>query len=158
MKVTNYRDARSRVGFADGPRINRHRRDSGSIALEFAILLPFLIMILIGVVDLDLILYDKAAMINSAREGARAGTVVRAVPLTTAQIAALVTTDVQAALVTGGTASVPQVTVTQPDGTISGDPLYVTISYTYNGLILGSVLSTLTGPIVLNETVAMNYE
>jgi Flp pilus assembly protein TadG len=158
MKATHYRDARSRSGFVNGPRISRHRRDSGSVALEFAILLPFLIMILIGVVDLDLILYDKAAMVNSARAGARAGTVVRAVPLTTAQVKAIVIADVQAALVTGGVASLPLVTVTQPTGTGSGNPLQVKISYTYKGLILGSVLSTLTGPIVLNETVAMNYE
>jgi Flp pilus assembly protein TadG len=134
------------------------RSDAGSVALEFVILLPFLIMVLVGIIDGSLILYDKAAITNAARAGARAGTVLKVPPLSTSQIAAISTASVQGSLVTGGNATSPTVTVTQPNGTISGSPLQVAVSYTYQGVLLGSALSALTGPIVLNATAVMNYE
>ncbi|MFL9966075.1 pilus assembly protein [Paraburkholderia sediminicola] len=134
------------------------RSDSGSVALEFVILLPFLIMVVLGIFDGSLMLYDKAAITNAARAGARAGTVLQVRPLSTAQIAAITTASAQGSLVTNGNASPPTVTVTQPNGTNSGSPLQVTVSYTYDGLVLGSTLSVITGPIVLNATAVMNYE
>jgi Flp pilus assembly protein TadG len=134
------------------------RSDAGSVSLEFVIMLPFLIMILVGIIDGSLMLYDKAAIANAARAGARAGTVLKVPPLTTGQIAAITTASAQGSLVTGGNASLPTVTVTQANGTSSGSPLQVTVSYTYQGLMLGSALSALTGPIVLNATAVMNYE
>jgi Flp pilus assembly protein TadG len=134
------------------------RSDAGSVSLEFIILLPFLIMVLVGIVDGSLILYDKAALTNAARAGARAGTVLKVPPLTTSQIASITTTSAQGSLVSGGTASSPTVTVTQSNGTATGSSLQVTVSYAYRGLLLGSTLSALTGPIVLNATAVMNYE
>jgi Flp pilus assembly protein TadG len=134
------------------------RSDAGSVSLEFIILLPFLIMVLVGIVDGSLILYDKAALTNAARAGARAGTVLKVPPLTTSQIASITTTSAQGSLVSGGTASSPTVTVTQSNGTATGSSLQVAVSYAYRGLLLGSTLSTLTGPIVLNATAVMNYE
>lgn len=134
------------------------RFDAGSVTLEFIVLLPFLIMVLIGIIDGSLILYDKAALTNAARAGARAGTVLKVPPLTTSQIASITSATAQGSLVTGGTPSLPTVTVTQPNGTISGSPLQVALSYTYQGLLLGSAFSALTGPIVLNATAVMNYE
>ena len=134
------------------------RSDSGSVALEFVILLPFLIMVLVGIIDGSLILYDKAAITNAARAGARAGTVLKVPPLSTSQIIAITTASAQGSLVTGGNATSPTVTVTQPNGTISGSPLQVAVSYTYQGLLLGSAFSALTDPIVLKATAVMNYE
>ncbi|MFP3563332.1 TadE/TadG family type IV pilus assembly protein [Paraburkholderia sp. SIMBA_030] len=134
------------------------RADAGSVSLEFAILLPFVIMVLVGIIDGNLMLYDKVAITNAARAGARAGTVLQVPPLTTSQIAAITTTNAQSNLVTNGNAALPVVTVTQPGGPISGSPLQVKVSYAYQGLMLGSAMSSLTGPIVLNATAVMNYE
>jgi Flp pilus assembly protein TadG len=128
------------------------------VTLEFIVLLPFLIMVLVGIIDGSLILYDKAALTNAARAGARAGTVLKVPPLTTSQIASIAIASAQGSLVTGGTPPSPTVTVTQPNGTISGSPLQVALSYTYHGLLLGSAFSALTGPIVLSATAVMNYE
>jgi Flp pilus assembly protein TadG len=142
-----------------GQRTDRLRRsDAGSVSLEFAILLPFLIMVLVGIIDGNLMLYDKVAITNAARAGARAGTVLKVSPLTTSQIAAITAASARSNLVTNGNPASPIVTVTQPSGTISGSPLQVAVSYTYQGLILGSAMSFLTGPIVLNATAVMNYE
>lgn len=129
------------------------------MSLEFAVLLPFVIMVLVGIIDGNLMLYDKVAITNAARAGARAGTVLKVQPLSTSQIAKITTTNAQSNLVTNGNTALPVVTVTQqPSGTISGSPLQVSVSYTYQGLMLGSAMSSLTGPIVLNATAVMNYE
>lgn len=140
-------------------RIRRLRRASGgSAAIEFAILLPFLIMVLVGIIDINLIFYDDAIITNAARAGARAGAVLQVPPLTTTQIAAITTSYAQNSLVTGGSATSPTVTVTQSNGSTSGSTLQVAVSYTYQGLLLGSAFSALAGPIVLNATAVMVYE
>jgi Flp pilus assembly protein TadG len=126
--------------------------------LEFVILLPFLLMVLFGIVDVSLMMYDKAALVTAARLAARAGSVIHVPALTTTQIAAVATANANGSLISGGASSMPSVTVTQANGTTSGSALTVQISYTYNGLVLGSTLSALTGPLVLNATAVMNYE
>jgi Flp pilus assembly protein TadG len=141
-------------------RWNRARpvAERGSSTLEFVILLPFLMMVMVGIIDSSLVMYDKAALVAAARAAARAGTVVSVPALTTAQIAAVASANATASLVNGGASSTPSVTVTHASGTSTGNPLTVQISYTYRGLLLGSALSALTGPVVLNVTAVMNYE
>lgn len=113
-------------------RINRlPHASAGAAAIEFAILLPFLIMVLVGIIDVNLIFYDDAIITNAARAGARAGTVLQVPPLTTSQIAAITTSYAQNSLVTGGSATSPTVTVTQSNGTTPGSTLQVAVSYTY---------------------------
>lgn len=132
--------------------------EAGSSTLEFVILLPFVIMVLVGILDSSLMMYDKAALVAAARAAARAGTVVSVPTLTTAQISAVATSNANASLVSGGGSSSPTVTVTQPSIITSGNPLTVQLSYTYRGLLLGSALSAFTGPVVLNASATMNYE
>ncbi|MGV2291782.1 TadE/TadG family type IV pilus assembly protein [Trinickia sp. YCB016] len=134
------------------------KRDDGVVALEFALVLPFLMMVLFGIVDVSLLLCDKAVITNASREAARAGVVVRVPPLTAAQITTVALNYAQNSLITGGTATTPTVTVNQSSGTSSGNPLTVTVSYTYEGLFVGSALSVLTGPVTLSATTVMNYE
>ncbi|QCP52711.1 pilus assembly protein [Trinickia violacea] len=134
------------------------KRDEGVVALEFALVFPFLMMVLFGIVDVSLLLCDKAVITNASREAARAGVVVRVPPLTAAQITTVALNYAQNSLITGGTATTPTVTVNQSSGTSSGNPLTVTVSYTYEGLVVGSALSVLTGPVTLSATTVMNYE
>jgi hypothetical protein len=49
----------------------------GASAVEFAIVLPVLIILLFGIIEFSLILYDKAMITNACREGARTGIVYR---------------------------------------------------------------------------------
>ena len=134
------------------------KRDDGVVALEFALVFPFLMMVLFGIVDVSLLLCDKAVITNASREAARAGVVVRVPPLTAAQITTVALNYAQNSLITGGTETTPTVTVNQSSGTSSGNPLTVTVSYTYEGLFVGSALSVLTGPVTLSATTVMNYE
>jgi Flp pilus assembly protein TadG len=113
--------------------------------------------VLFGIIDASLLLCDKAVITNASREAARAGVVVRVPQLTAAQISNVALNYMQNSLVTGGTATTPTVTVTSP-GTSPGSPLTVTISYQYQGLVLGSAFSSLTGPVTVTAITVMNYE
>ena len=47
------------------------RSESGASAVEFALLLPVLMMILFGIIEFGLALYRQAILTNASREGAR---------------------------------------------------------------------------------------
>lgn len=132
--------------------------ERGVVALEFVLVFPFLMTLLFGIVDASLLLCDKAVITNAAREAARAGVVVRVPQLGTDAIKNVALSYAQDNLVTGGTATAPVVTVDQSAGTAPGDPLKVTVDYTYQGLVLGSAFSSLTGPVTVSATAVMNYE
>jgi Flp pilus assembly protein TadG len=139
----------------------RIRSERGIAALEFVLVLPFLLMVLFGIIDTSLLLCDKAVMTNAAGEAARAGVVLRAQPFTQVQIQNVALSYMQNTLVTGGTATTPTVGV-KPTGGCgsagSGNPLQVTVSYTYKGLVLGSAMSSLTGPVTVTAIAVKNCE
>src|SRR5690606_28464820 len=58
------------------------RRMAGVAAVEFALVVPLLLVVLFGIIDFGFMLYDKAMLTNAAREGARAGIVLRETRLT----------------------------------------------------------------------------
>ncbi len=53
-----------------------YRDQNGVAALEFAIVLPVLAVILFGILDFALLFYNKQVLTNASREGARAAIVV----------------------------------------------------------------------------------
>jgi Flp pilus assembly protein TadG len=132
--------------------------ERGVVALEFVLVFPFLMTVLFGIVDTSLLLCDKAVITNASREAARAGVVVRVPQMAASDVASVALAYAQNNLVTGGTATTPTVNVDQSAGTSPGSPLTVTVTYTYEGLVLGSAFSSLTGPVTVNATTVMNYE
>jgi len=65
-----------RVGYRSAPtRVragNRTNRDSGQATVEFALLLPVLVLALLAVIQVALVIRDEVAVIHAAREAARA--------------------------------------------------------------------------------------
>lgn len=49
------------------------RNQKGAAAIEFAIVLPLLVILVFGVIEVGLLLYNKQVITNASREGARAG-------------------------------------------------------------------------------------
>ena len=49
--------------------------ERGASAVEFAIILPLLVLILWGIIEFSILLYDKAMLTNLSREAARAAIV-----------------------------------------------------------------------------------
>lgn len=61
------------------------RRNDGAAAVEFGLVLPLLMLILLGVLDYGYVYFVRLSMTNAAREGARVGVTRQA---STAQTAA----------------------------------------------------------------------
>ena len=133
-----------------------HQR--GAAVVEFALILPILLILLVGTIDASLALYDKAVITNASREGARAGIVARSPSLTDAQIQQIVQNYLQGALVSlGSTSALPAVQIQK--GIWNGDPtLQVTVRYTFQGVGLGSLFDSLGKPWVLQSSTLMVYE
>ena len=143
----------------------KRRNQKGVAAVEFAIVLPLLLLILFGIIEFSLIMYDKVVITNASREGARAGVVM---PLNTTlmagapssiqtQIGTVVDNYCSNYLISFGSAT-PSVSVPSGAGGAFGTPLTVTVTYKFTGLLLGKMLSPLTGPLTLTATTVMNND
>ena len=149
---------RPRPRQAGRPRQLRRRVQSGVAAVEFALILPLLLALLFGMVEVSLLLYDQAVITNASREGARAGIVLKTPKLSTAEIEQVALNYSLNALVSLGAAAPPVVTVTQAADPAFAMPLTVTVSYTYAGFGVIGLWTTLTAPIQLTATSVMNHE
>ncbi|MCM6761608.1 pilus assembly protein [Rathayibacter sp. ZW T2_19] len=49
----------------------RFREEKGAVALEFALVLPILMVILVGIIEFSLLFTAQTTLTNAAREGAR---------------------------------------------------------------------------------------
>jgi Flp pilus assembly protein TadG len=58
-------------------KIRRIKSESGASLVEFAIVLPLLLLFLFGIIEFGFLLFNKAMLTNAAREGARAGIVFK---------------------------------------------------------------------------------
>ena len=127
----------------------------GTATVEFGLLLPVLLLIVSGILEFGLALYDKAVITNASREGARAGIVLRVPAVTPTEITTRVTNYTGTALLSLGAPS--PVTVDFP---VQANPahLAVRVSYTFRGLALGNLLSAINAPLVLTSTTVMVRE
>lgn len=155
------------------------RGNRGATMVEFALVLPLLIVILIAVIDFGFMVYDKAMVTNAAREAARAGIVLRNPRMTKAEVEAVASNFCQNKLISLGgntactvTAEVPNEIKSQavvPPGAPASEQsktrLSVTVEYAYHGPIetVVGVLGVLGVPAALNfgtmrSTAVMKYE
>jgi Flp pilus assembly protein TadG len=58
------------------------KNQKGTSIVEFAIILPLLIILIFGMVEFSILYYNRAIIVNASREGARAAIVFRADPVT----------------------------------------------------------------------------
>ncbi len=132
--------------------------ERGTSSVELALILPVFLLLVFGLVELSVALYDQAVLVNASREGARAGIVLRNPKLTTAEIQQVVINYTDGSLITFGSPVTPVVTVTQSSPATFPNPLLVKVDYTYTGLGLGSMMSAVTQPLVLSATASMINE
>jgi Flp pilus assembly protein TadG len=122
----------------------------GATAIEFAIILPLLIVLLFGTIELGLYLYNKQVITNACREGARAGIVVRLPRLTNDEIESVVEKYCKDHLVTFGVGE-PHVILKEVNNdpytfdsdtnrcTTFGCDLEVRVDYLYDFLVLSNL-------------------
>src|SRR5262245_58744247 len=70
----------------------RYTKEAGSVVVEFALVLPILLLIMFGGVEFGLAMYNKEVITNASREGARAGIVIGTPRPTVTQITNVVKT------------------------------------------------------------------
>lgn len=115
--------------------------------VEFAIILPVLILFLFGIVEFGLLLYNQQVITNASREGARFGIVYRNPRHSATVIMNKVEEYCKEYLVTFGADNNPDITINT-----TGISLNATVSFEYEFLI------TPMDPIRLTAQSIMEYE
>lgn len=95
----------------------RHRDGRGAVALEFALTLPMLVMLLLGVTTMGMAYSDHLAVTNAVREGARLGAALSFDPASASAWADSVQTRVVQTYFNPGSFNTPQVCVLLTDST-----------------------------------------
>jgi hypothetical protein len=128
----------------------------GATAVEFAVILPLLLLLIFAVIEFSLFIFNRQVLTNACREGARAGIVVRIPRLSDGEIETIVRNYCENYLVTFGTSAPPNIPLpllrTDPDGNPLGvdedgnpvlghfgDILTVIITYQYDWLFLSTL-------------------
>lgn len=151
------------------------KNQKGAAALEFAIVLPLLVVLVAGIIEFSLLLYDKQVITNASREGARLG-IVQAVPrVPRKEIWQVALHYCGNYLVTFGAKTTPEIIPgcedTNGDGTIDedtecngqictkfGDDLTVTVTYDYRFLVIPNFIPGFNKPLRLTAQTVMKCE
>lgn len=150
----------------------RIKTQRGAQAVEFALTLPFFILIIFAVLDFGILVYNKAIITNASREAARRGIILSAAAWNPATIKQVACNYARNAVITVSTASRaddctggadPVITVTPAAAPAFNTPVTVTISYAVHGFSMGTWWGLGTGtsvgsPITLVSTTEMNHE
>lgn len=145
----------------------------GLAIVEMAIVVPVFLIMLFGILEFGIVLYDKAVVTNSSLQLAQSGTQMTstsaALPPSSSEIGnviaavtspSAITNVVGNSLLSFGATVQPGVTATIGGWDGLGYPLTVTVSYRYTSLVLGALikmlsLANLPNPIPLNSTTTM---
>jgi hypothetical protein len=126
------------------------RGEKGGSLIEFAIIAPLLFVILFGIIEFGVLLYDKAMLTNAVREGARAGIVFAKPRLTDGEIIAIVKNYCESHLISFGVE--PVLSISGKDGAgimpetpESGDSITVEATYGFRFLVFSNLLALLGG-------------
>ncbi len=133
----------------------KQRRLKGIAILEFALILPLVMVIILGIVDASIALYNKAVLTNASREAARYGVVLRNSPASEQEIKQKAIDYVAENLITFGAQSNPTVTPVNIDNPLR---LKVTMTYSFTGHTIAKIYTSFAGPIQITSSVVMAYE
>lgn len=159
----------------------RRRAQRGVAAVEFALVLPLLLLLLFGIVEMGFLLYDKAVITNASRAAVRQAVAFgedstgAAQYMSVASATSVATSGFSSMLISPVPASAATVTVTMCTSagsgcsaanssgcTASGQVLTVAVSYPFTGLSLGANYDPLASAtkdlLTLNASTTMNCE
>lgn len=134
--------------------MNRYGDQHGGAAVELALLLPLLVVLLFGIIDFGLGLYRQEVITNASREAARAGIMLATPRPTVAEIE-----NVVASYLTSAGWDPTQATVTVAGaGGNSGDDLTVTVNFPYPFFLLSNLIPSLPDSMNLSANTVMKLE
>jgi len=162
--------------------MNRFKQKGAQI-VEFALILPFFLMMLFLIVNFGFLLYDKEMVTNASREAVRTGVILTTAPWSSANIKQVACNYTKSALITvssttpNASCSTGPISITVKNcfadvtcatGTLNpatapafGEILEVKVSYTFNGFGLGTLLAVAANtntPLTLVSSTKMNHE
>jgi Flp pilus assembly pilin Flp len=120
----------------------RHREERGAAAVEFALVMPILIVVVLGIVNLGFVLAQQISLNNGARQAARFAVVegptcgqIELEGKNSAETIGMEATDVPAPVLTRAAAGAPTPHPPAPcpapcDGSTVGDSITVTMTRT----------------------------
>ena len=114
------------------PVAGRRARERGQELAEFAIVVPLLLLIVFGVLDLGRVFFAAITIANAAREGARYGMVY---PADTAGIETAVLQEAQTSGIDLTDPAKTDIAVSCPSGCGSGLPIRVTVTHQFQLLL-----------------------
>jgi Flp pilus assembly protein TadG len=141
------------------------RDENGGSMVEFALIAPLLFVILFGIIEFGVLLFDKAVLTNASREGARAGIVYDfdSTAETNHPDDATIITAVQEYcqdyLISFGSASTLTIDISRAGSTSldsAGDHLTVNVTYPFRFLVFSNILALIGGDI--GETLTLEAE
>ena len=131
----------------------RRKKQEGASLVEFSVIAPLFVVLLFGLVEFGMAIYDKGVLTNASREGARFGVVYSNPRKTSTDIR----NQVQTYLTNAGFTDTASINVTGAGGN-SGASLQVTVTYPYHFQVLPNFVSGLTGTMNLTANTIMLME
>jgi len=147
------------------------KSQEGATLVEFAIILPLLLLLIFGIIEFGLFLFNRHVITNAVREAARAGIVVRIPRLSNEEIETIARNYCEQYLVTfgAGTLNIPLPLLREDesgnplgvdeDGNAIlgrfGDILIVRATYQYDWLFLSTIGM---GPTTIHAIARMRME
>jgi Flp pilus assembly protein TadG len=129
------------------------KREDGAVAVEFALVLPILIVLVFGIIEFGFALYNKEVITNASREAARAG-IVQAPKLTETAIEDVAKDYLAAA---GWDKTKAAISVTGAGG-LFPNSLTVTVNYPYRFSVVPNFIAGVGKDITLSATTVMKHE
>ena len=147
--------------------LTKLRKDQeGAVAVEFALCLIPLLLILVGIIDFGLCCYTQLTISSASRAGARYATLYtvnasgqRLAPNNLSPtVSSYVTTNYSGLLPSNANLQATLGGSAQTSTTSGAYPVTVTVTAQYYWLILGHLVPGLTNPQTLSSTVEMSLE
>jgi len=138
------------------------KSQKGQSLVEFVLILPLLIILLFGIIEFSVLMYNQAVITNASREGARAGIVMSNPRIPLGNIQTVVANYCQNNLVSfQNGVNNPVVEAVSSNGAIAGSrfghTLTVTVQYNYQFFVIPKFI-TLGNRITLRGRTIMAYE
>lgn len=134
-------------------KIKRLRSERGSIAVEFAIFIPILLLLIFSIIELGGAWYQKQLLAAASRDGARFGALYSDEGTSDADVE----THVDTVLTSMGFPGVAVVDSTGA-GSPTGDPVTVTVTANYTFPILSRLVTPEIASLELSSTTVMRNE
>jgi Flp pilus assembly protein TadG len=147
------------------------RTQRGTAVVEFALILPLLVVIVFGIIEFSILFYDKAMVTNASREGARVGIVFNVdgngdwVAVDDGTITTTVNNYLRDNILSrdylinlgNPSATTASTTMTRAGGS-PGGTLTVSVTYTYTFMVIPNFIASIVNPITLTAQTVMRFE